>query len=232
MPLLALIVGALGFVLGDEASSRQVARILREFYPSATQQEVHIVRGLVEGRALSLGLGLVGTVFSAGAIHGSLDSAIAAVLGRGGGRTLVRGYGAALSFVGAVMLIAIASVALTYGVAAARELLRTVGLGAASRAAIAVLGPLLGAAGGFVLFLLIYRTIPRPRLPARAARSAALVSAVLWEVAKLAFGAFTGAIGVFTVYGPLAFAAGLLTWIYLTAVIILVGAEVAKELRG
>jgi uncharacterized BrkB/YihY/UPF0761 family membrane protein len=54
---------------------------------------------------------------------------------------------------------------------------------------------------------------------------------VLWEVAKLAFGYFTRALGIFAAYGPLAFAAGLLTWIYLTAAIILIGAEVMKT-RG
>jgi membrane protein len=63
--------------------------------------------------------------------------------------------------------------------------------------------------------------------PAIAVR-AALVSAVLWEVAKVAFGFFTRALGTFSAYGPLAFAAGLLTWVYLTAVIILIGAELMK----
>ena len=54
---------------------------------------------------------------------------------------------------------------------------------------------------------------------------------MLWEVAKVAFTFFTRALGTFTAYGPLAFAAGLLTWVYLTAVIILVGAEVLKARR-
>jgi len=51
---------------------------------------------------------------------------------------------------------------------------------------------------------------------------------VLWELAKIAFGFFTRAVGIFSAYGPIAFAAGLLTWIYVTAVIILIGAEVIK----
>jgi uncharacterized BrkB/YihY/UPF0761 family membrane protein len=52
---------------------------------------------------------------------------------------------------------------------------------------------------------------------------------VLWEVAKVAFGFLTRGLGIFEVYGALAFAAGLLTWIYVTAAIILIGAEVVKR---
>jgi uncharacterized BrkB/YihY/UPF0761 family membrane protein len=51
---------------------------------------------------------------------------------------------------------------------------------------------------------------------------------VLGELAKVGFGYLTRALGVFQAYGALAFAAGLLTWIYLTAIIILIGAEVIK----
>lgn len=231
IPLLALVVGVLGFVFGDEPSARQIAQLLREIYPSATAQEVHIVRQLVEGRALSLGLGIVGTVFSASAIYGSLDSALAAVFGREGARSFVRRNVSAIGFVGAVMLVAVLSFAVSYGAAAAQDLLRSLGVAPPARTTVGVTGAVLGVAAGYILFLVIYRTIPRRRVPAGSARRAALVSAVLWEAAKLAFGAFTRAVGVFTAYGPLAFAAGLLTWIYLTAVIILVGAEVAKELR-
>src|SRR5262249_27366991 len=91
IPLLALVVGVLGFVFGDESSSRRLAQLIREVYPSATQQELRIVRDLIQGRALSLGLGLVGTLFGATAIYTSLDFALAAVLGRGHKRTFVRG---------------------------------------------------------------------------------------------------------------------------------------------
>ena len=88
--------------------------------------------------------------------------------------------------------------------------------------------PLLGLGAGWLFFYFIYRYVPRVRVPVRTARTAALVSAVLWEVAKVAFAFFTRAVGIFSAYGPIAFAAGLLTWVYLTAVIILVGAEILK----
>ena len=90
---------------------------------------------------------------------------------------------------------------------------------------------LVGLVAGYVLFYCIYRFVPRSRVRPRTARVAALVSAVLWEVAKIAFGFFTRSLGIFSAYGPIAFAAGLLTWIYVTAAIILLGAEVIKLRR-
>ena len=221
----------LGFIYGDETSAPRLAALIRDIYPSATQQELRIVRELVQGRALSLGIGLVGSLLGASAIYSALDLALAAVLGRDNRRTMVRGYASALLFVAAVLGIAILSFALSYGAQAAQDLLRQAGLARESRTAIGLFGPLLGVAGGYLFFLLVFLTVPRTRVPARAARWAALVSALLWEIAKLAFGVFTREIGAFTAYGPLAFAAGLLTWIYLTGAIILVGAEVMKAMR-
>jgi membrane protein len=120
---------------------------------------------------------------------------------------------------------------LSFGTAAASDALVAAGFGGVVSVALQFFSPLVGLAVGFIFFYAVYRVVPRRRPPTRAAADAALVSAVLWEVAKLAFGYFTRALAIFTAYGPLAFAAGLLTWIYVTAVIILFGAEVMKT-RG
>ena len=128
--------------------------------------------------------------------------------------------------------LAVGSFAISYGVLAAEGALVAAGLGTPVRILLSVVSPFLGLAAGLVLFYSIYRVVPRSRVQPQTARLAALVSAVLWEVAKLAFGFFTRGLGIFTAYGPIAFAAGLLTWIYLTAVIILIGAEVIKLKRA
>jgi membrane protein len=231
IPLLALLVGVLAFVYGADRAERELVQILRDVYPSATAQETRIARELVQGRALSLSIGVFGTIFSTMAIHGSLDRAFAAVFGREGRRTFIRGNLEAAGFVAALAVLAIVSFGLSFGTAALSEVLIGAGFGGVVWVAVRLLSPLAGLVVGFVFFLVIYRAVPRRRPPRRAAAEAALVSAVLWEVAKLAFGYFTRALALFAAYGPLAFAAGLLTWIYVTAVIILFGAEVMKT-RG
>jgi len=170
------------------------------------------VNQLVEGRGVSLGVGVIGTIFATGAIHGSIDTALAAILGTGRKRGFVRGHVEAFAFAGAMVVLAIVSLAVSFSAGP--------------------FAPLLGLAVGYVPFFLVYRFIPRSHVRGRTARSAALVSAVLWEIAKVAFGFVTRGLGIFSVYGPIAFGAAMLTWIYVTAAIILVGAEVIKVKRA
>lgn len=231
MPLLALVVGTLGFFYGSDRAQRELVGLVREIYPSATAQETRLVQQLVDGRAISLGLGVIGTLFASTAIYGTLDSAFATVLGQGGRRGFVRGNLHALGFIGAIGALAVLSFAVSYGAQAAQGALTAAGYRAQVRLALQLISPGLGLFAGFGFFYLIYHAVPRARIPPADIRWAALVSAVLWEIAKVAFGFFTRALGIFTAYGPIAFAAGLLTWVYLTAVIILVGVEVIKAQR-
>ena len=231
IPLLALLVGVLAFVYGPDRAERDLIEILRDIYPSATSQETRIAHELVQGRALSLSIGVIGTVFSTMAIHSSLDRAFALVFGREGRRSFIRGHLEAAGFVAVLAVLALVSFGLSFGTAAASDALVSAGFGAVVSIALQILSPLVGLAIGFVFFFVVYRAVPRHRPSRRAAAGGALVSAVLWEIAKLAFGYFTRALALFAAYGPLAFAAGLLTWIYVTALIILFGAEVIKT-RG
>lgn len=227
IPLLALVIGIFGFVYGPQRAERELAEIVRSLMPAATGQETRIVGQLVQGRAISLGFGLVGTLLSVTAILGSIDTAMSHVLGREGKRPFVRGRLDALLFVGLVIVLAVGSFAVSFGVQAAAGALAGSGLRGV-RALIELLSPLVGLAVGFWFFYLVFRLAPRRRVPRPSARRAALVSAVLWEIAKVAFGFLTRTLEIFQAYGALAFAAGLLTWIYVTAAIILIGAEVVK----
>ncbi len=228
IPLVALIVGVAAFVYGPDRAQGEFIEVLRNVYPSATAQELRIARELVDGRAVSLSFGIIGTVLSAGAVYGALDTALSLILGGGRKRSFLRGHASAFASVAAVASIAVASFALSYGAQAAQDALTAAGLSRLALVMIAVGSPALGMALGFLFFYAIYRSVPRDPVAARTAATAALVSAVLWEIAKVAFGFFTRALGIFAAYGPIAFAAGLLTWVYLTAVIILLGAELMK----
>ena len=227
IPLLALILGIFGFVYGSQEAEVELVRIVHGVLPAATGQETKIVGQLVQGRALSLSLGLVGTLLTVTAILGSIDTAMSHILGREGKRAFVRERLNSAAFVLLLFVLAVASFAVSFGVQAAASALAGSGIRGV-RLLFELLSPLVGLAFGFWFFYLVFRFAPRRRVGPVPARDAALVSAVLWEVAKVAFGFLTRAVGIFEAYGALAFAAGLLTWIYVTAAIILIGAEVVK----
>lgn len=231
VPVLAIAIGLLGFVYGSERATEEFSSVVRMLYPFASGEETTIIRQLAEGRAVALGLGVLGTLLSVTAIYGSLDTALASVLGRKGARSFVRGKLEALAFSVGLLLLAITSFAISYGVQAVQGLLKAAGLEGGTRLTLQLLSPLIAALPAFAFFYLVYRTVPRVPVGGRAARTGAIVSTVLWEAAKLGFGLYTRALGAFSAYGALALAAGLLTWIYLTALIILIGAEVMKSQR-
>jgi membrane protein len=222
-----LIIGIFGFIYGTQQAEVELVAIVRGLMPAVTGQETKLVGQLVQGRALSLGLGLIGTLLTVTAILGSVDIGISHILGRQGRRAFVRERLNSIAFVMLVLVLAVASFAVSFGVQAAAEALARSGLRGV-RLFFEVVSPFVGLAFGFWFFYLVFRFAPRRRIGQVPARRAALVSAVLWEVAKIAFGFLTRAIGIFEAYGALAFAAGLLTWIYVTAAIILIGAEVVK----
>lgn len=180
----------------------------------------------MDGRAVSFGLGLFGTLLSASAIYSSLDNALSGVFGRNSRRRLVRGQLEAVLFLLAIAGLAIASFVASFGIQAVQDFAES--SGRVGRWLLFLSSPLVGLVPGIGFFFLVFRLVPRKRLAPRTALRGAVVSAVLWEVAKLAFAVLTRALGTFAAYGALAFAAGLLTWIYVTAAIILIGAEFIK----
>jgi len=116
IPLLALIIGIFGFVYGTQEAELELARIVAGLLPAATGQETKLVGQLVQGRALSLSLGLVGTLLTVTAILGSIDTAMSHILGREGRRAFVRERLNSMLFVVLVFVLAVASFAVSFGV--------------------------------------------------------------------------------------------------------------------
>ena len=75
------------------------------------------------------------------------------------------------------------------------------------------------------LFFLIYWILPNRKLPARAVLPAALVTGLLWELAKRAYVAALPWLDFRAVYGPFATSVGLMLWAFLTGLLMLAGAH-------
>lgn len=226
IPMVLLLVGGLAFFLDEERVRVEAAAVLAQAIPIAGERR--LIDDLVESRGLSLGIGLVGTIWGVTAIHAALDRALQAVFGRASARPFIRDKIAAIAFALLLLLIAALSFAVSFVVQTLSGWFDRVGLEAAQRAVLQLLSPLWGLLAGVLLFFLIYRAIPRRRLPAVSIAIGAVVAGVLWEVAKITFAVWVRELGAFRAYGALALAAGLLTWIYLSALIVLLGAEVIK----
>jgi len=76
----------------------------------------------------------------------------------------------------------------------------------------------------FVMYALIYRTLPSAKVSVRAATFGALIASVLWEVAKKGLAVYLVHPNP-SVYGGLVSIFALLLWLYYSMMILLIGAE-------
>ena len=83
----------------------------------------------------------------------------------------------------------------------------------------------------FLSFLLIYLLVPNTRVHFRSALSGALIAAILFELSKYAFALYFTHFPVYqAIYGVLAIIPLLFIWVFVSWVVILVGAQVAASL--
>ncbi len=84
-----------------------------------------------------------------------------------------------------------------------------------------------------VVFALLYGVVPHRNVPIRHAAVGGLVASLLFEIAKGGFGAFIARAPTYEViYGALAALPIFLIWLYISWLVILIGAEVTQALRG
>ncbi|HEX9987804.1 MAG TPA: YihY/virulence factor BrkB family protein [Chloroflexia bacterium] len=83
----------------------------------------------------------------------------------------------------------------------------------------------------FLVFLLMYRFLPRCEAKFRDVWVGALLAAIAWSLVKEGFAYYLGSsfANFQAVYGALGTVIALMTWIYISSVIILAGAEFASE---
>jgi len=87
--------------------------------------------------------------------------------------------------------------------------------------------------GSFSSFLLIYLLVPHTRVHFWSALSGAMIAAILFELSKSAFALYFTHFPVYKeIYGALAIIPLLFVWIFISWIVILVGAQVAASLDG
>jgi membrane protein len=90
----------------------------------------------------------------------------------------------------------------------------------------------LAVACAWLMFLIMYKFLPQHRVRWRAAAMGAAAAAVIWEVSRIAFAAMMShSAGYGSLYGSLAGTVVVGVWVYLTATVMLLGAELAVVLQ-
>jgi len=237
LPFLLLLIAVFGYALKaavDDPEQTAVSYVLSILPPS--QRIVTLTRGLVRqvvgGRTQFGILGLVLFIWTSTRLFGSLRSVLKHIFDLPEERNIIRGKIFDLGMV----VIAGTLFALNTGITVIVEAAQAYGvewLGLAGRHEWEVLqrvsARLLAFAFILLMFMLIYRFLPLRRTPWRIAIVAAVFTAVVWEMLKGIFAWYVGTVADYrTTYGTLATLVLLILWIYYSAIVFVLGGEVAQ----
>jgi membrane protein len=233
-PLLLLLVVAGRFVVDRLGLQDDVLRLVLMGFPSAFADMIrrNLAAALAAGGALAGAAGLAGVIWSAASGFSILAVALnRAWLGARPSNALVARLRALVIvgvLVGALALGLVLRAVLAFLPAASAALGRPAPLSAVARLHPGVPLSLLA----FVALLLLYRLVPRAKVPWRSAVTGAAVATTGSLVATQAFTLFLeSGIGAYDlVYGPLGALIAFLSWVYALALVVLFGAYLGASL--
>jgi len=232
-PLLVLLIAIVGLVLGRSTVQGQIfGQIEGLVGPDAARtlegMIVQISRpasGII-ATVLSLGTMLLGASGVLGELQAALNQIFRAPERKGGLRDAVRQRLAAFGLVLAIGGILFGSMLLTTALTATHELVQ-----AHMPVLAALLGPLnfaLSLAITGALFAAVFRLLPAVKTPWLEAWLGGIATALLFTLGKTLIGIYLGRSGRTSVYGAAGSLVLLLLWVYYSAQILLLGAEVTS----
>jgi membrane protein len=245
-PLLIFIVGVTGILLQDSKLQEEIINVVLDNIPLSEEEGRDDVTRAIEGVAGTasgaLGIfGLLGMAWSGSNMFGVIRRSINQAYDLEYMRPLVQQKLLDLAMAIGLGLFFLLSIGATAFLRTVREFSTDIGtLGTIAEDAgfvwdwSAILVPF---ALSFLAFLVFYWLVPNTKVRPQDVWPGALVAAILFEVGKLAFAIYLENFGNYdAIFGSLGAAAIFLFWVYISANILLFGAEVASEyprvLRG
>jgi len=233
-PLTLLAISIFGIVLRDQPFQERVLTAILDVLPVEDEtiaDALHRVANL--GPTLTFVSALV-TLWTAAALSASLRNALNVVFATEQGRPYLRGKAVDFLLMPVLGLPFIGGVALTTALRVIEREISRWSLFDGWLGYVWTFGFTVIPFGlTFVAFLLTFWLLPNRRLALRYLWPGALVTTVLFEALKQIFAIYVHTIATFdAIYGPLSSVIVLLFWVYLTATIVVFGAEVSAALPG
>lgn len=233
-PILLLAFSAFGLVLRDEGLRRRILDALVDGLPVHTPIVEDALASLAGGGAAVGAAALAGAVWAASALAASMRAALGVAFGVERERPFLRARLIDVAIAPALGLLLLLSLALTTGWRVAQAEADDLGVFSELTPVWEAGATAIAGAMSFLAFLFLYRVLPHvPGLSLRLLWPAALLAAAGFEGFKLGFAFYVSNFPNYdVVYGSLGGAVALLVWVYVSAAVLLFGAEVAAVLHG
>lgn len=238
-PLLIFSVGVLGLALQDSELQRDLVEVVLDYIPlSETEGQNDVesaVRSIATTSSGALGIfGLLGMAWSGSNMFGVVRRSLNLAYDLELHRPLVRQKLLDLGLVLAFTPFFIASLAGTAAIRFARRTSEDVpGVSDASQSfgvVWEVLPLLIPAAVSFTAFTVLYWIVPATRVRLRDVWLGSAIAALLFEASKVGFSVYLENFSNYNVvFGSLGAVVAFLFWVFISANIMLLGAEIASE---
>ena len=239
VPFALLLISGTSFVLGSEPSdaANTITDLIDALLPQGSTAPGELLRKLVEDVMRTRGTvslySAISFAWFSTRLFGSLRSVLALIFD-GSDRGIVAGklfdFGATFVTTLAVAVYVVFSAYL--GLATTHGVALLIGLGLAKNTmglVTYVIGRVFAVAVIIALFFALYRGLPRRRPPVRTAFVAASVAGLLFEIARYAFALLVKRADPSSLYtGTIAAIVGVVFWVYYSALLFLIGGEVAQ----
>jgi YihY family inner membrane protein len=216
-------------VFHSPAMENAIGDMLRFFLPTLPKEQDFVVRNMTwvaNSRSGVQVAAVVTLLISSTGVFLPLEVALNQVWGVVKNRSYLMNQLISLGLAALVGALAMASVALT---AAQNSFLTMVFFGHVNNIVFRLIADSLFRVSavflGILLFFLIYWVLPNRKLPVVAVLPSAIVTGLLWAMAKMLYEALLPWLDFRSVYGPFSIAVGLMIWAFLTGLMMLAGAH-------
>lgn len=234
IPFLLMLVGIFGIVLVnvvDDPSKAVIDYVVHILPPTraVVERTDAIVDTVVAGRTRFGVLGLVLFLWTSTRLIATLRTSLKEIFDLPEDRGIVEGKVFDIQMVLVAGTLFLANTGITIVLTTAQELgIRLVGRWLDVATVQLVWGQLLAFVFIFLMFVLIYRYLPRRRIPWRMTLVAAVFTSLAWELIKGLFAMYVlHATSWQKVYGAFVTPVIIVLWIYYSAVVFILGGEVA-----
>lgn len=238
-PLSILAISISGLILTDSSIRQDVVNKLFDILPLSEDEGRADLERAVDSVATSLSaiglISIVGLLWAASGMMGAIRHALNQAWDTDFRRPFLRAKAMDILMVTAVGLLIGLSIGATIFLQVARRVSSDVSdllgpLGVGATAGMEVLAILVPTAVSFATFMFVYKVIPSVRTRWSEIWPGALLAAILFEVVKNGFAIYLRNFGNYdAVYGSLGAVLAFLFFVYLSANILLLGAEMASE---
>jgi YihY family inner membrane protein len=225
-PFIVLMLTLSRNVFHSQEMEQVVGDLMRSFLPTGQEFVVRNMTILARTHKSTQVWSVVMLLITSTGVFLPLEVALNRVWGVRENRSYLRNQLISLGLAFAVGVLAMTSVAFS---AAQQEMLGFLFLGHTQNIAFTFIAhwvlKIFAVLSSILLFFLVYWILPNRKLPPRAVLPAAIITGLLWEVAKQLYIAALPWLDFRSIYGPFSISVGLMMWAFLSGLLLLGGAH-------